>query len=197
MDFKLRYHPIISVDDYIQDLYIDALCMVTAYDNQNPELAFTYIEHIIKLADKSKKTLSEHIKSALQFTPERFEEFISQCSEHDLQCIFLLDCLLIINTNCNPSPKQLNLYVEVSTVFGCSKYIFLSLINEARSILCLGNVQTSIGDISDIIQKTKDTPSEEDKCSASFTSTQKTMYIHQFRQTTTNPRVFPGFVFGN
>lgn len=133
-EYRLKNHPLENCDDYTKNLYIDILCSVASYENSNIEAAYKLIAHIM-LSAEMKHPLSEHIKNAMQITPERYSDFFLQCREQELQYIFLIDCLLIICSNGEPNKKQVEFVAELSDVFGLDKRNFQYLVKISQIIL--------------------------------------------------------------
>ncbi len=125
-EYRIRNHPLEEVGDYTMTLYIDMLCTVASYENSNPDAAYKLIANIM-LSAGMKHPISEHIKNAMQLTPERFSEFVTECRNNELQYIFLIDSLLIICSNGQPCKKQIEfiagIAVAFSIKFSCFKYL--------------------------------------------------------------------------
>lgn len=113
-------HPVSEVEEYVQKLYIDALCVVAQYANENADERLAFVERIhsgVGLNDE----FPEHIKNAMNITPEKFEEFFAQCRENALENIFVLDCLLIAGADGVPNSKQIGFAVEIAEALGMTK----------------------------------------------------------------------------
>lgn len=133
-EYRIRNHPLEEVSDYTMTLYIDMLCTVASYENANPEAAYKLIANIM-LSAGMKHPISEHIKNAMQLTPERFSEFVTECRNNELQYIFLIDSLLIICSNGQPCKKQIEFIAGVASVFNIIPENFKGLAKLAAHIL--------------------------------------------------------------
>lgn len=125
-EYRIRNHPLEEVGDYTMTLYIDVLCTVASYENAKPEAAYKLIANIM-LSAGMKHPISEHIKNAMQLTPERFSEFVTECRNNELQYIFLIDSLLIICSSGQPCKKQIEFIAGIAAAFNidysCLKFI--------------------------------------------------------------------------
>ncbi len=133
-EYRIRNHPLEEVSDYTMTLYIDMLCTVASYENANPEAAYKLIANIM-LSAGMKHPISEHIKNAMQLTPERFSEFVTECRNNELQYIFLIDSLLIICSNGQPCKKQIEFVAGLAEAFSIYNHCFRYLAIIADKIL--------------------------------------------------------------
>lgn len=126
-------HPVSKVEEYVQKLYIDALCVAAQYANENADEGLAFVERIhsgIGLNDE----FPEHIKNAMNITPEKFEEFFIQCKENALENILVLDCLLIAGADGVPNSKQISFAVEIAEALGMTKEN-ISLMSELAVVI--------------------------------------------------------------
>lgn len=106
-------HPVSKQEEYVRDLYLEMLCVMAQYENQNPENAFVLIKRILAACEKA-QPLNEYIKRSMEITTERTSEFIRQCKSNQLREIFMIDSMLLSCSQGTPNEKQ----VEFLTQFG-------------------------------------------------------------------------------
>ncbi len=133
-EYRIRNHPLEEVGDYTMTLYIDMLCTVASYENANPEAAYKLIANIM-LSAGMRHPISEHIKNAMQLTPERFSEFVTECRNNELQYIFLIDSLLIICSNGQPCKKQIEFIAGIVAALEISPNAYKQLVIIASKLL--------------------------------------------------------------
>lgn len=126
-------HPVSEAEEYVQKLYIDALCVAAQYANENAEERLAFVERIHSGSGLNDE-FPEHIKNAMNITPERFEDFFTQCKENYLENIFVLDCLLIAGADGVPNSKQIGFAVEIAEALGMTKEN-ISLMSELAVII--------------------------------------------------------------
>ncbi len=113
-------HPLIGCDEYVRGLYIDMLCVVAMYENEDNENQNRFIQRI--MAGCNDKTLiNEHIKNAMQLSVEKISEIIKQIKDNNLENIFYLESLIINCANGQPNKKQAHFLAELGEVLGFDK----------------------------------------------------------------------------
>lgn len=127
-------HPITKVDEYVRGLYIDVLCSLARYAVKDSESRLSFVERIHAAAGLSTE-FPEHIKNAMNITPERFDELFKQCKENDLTVIFVVDCMLIACADGKPNSKQIAFITEMFDALGLSKDEVSVLAELAAAIL--------------------------------------------------------------
>lgn len=134
----LEEHPIDQCEEYVQKLYIDALTVISQYENPNAEDTNRFIQRIMAGAGL-KEPFTEHLKNALEITPERYGEFLKQCTENKLTDIFLIDSIIIGCAGGEPNKKQVDFIAETSDMLSVNKRRFKWLVGLAKSILLQSN----------------------------------------------------------
>ena len=134
----LKEHPIDKCEEYVQKLYIDALTVISQYENPNAEDTNRFIQRIMAGAGL-KEPFTEHLKNALEITPERYGEFLKQCTENKLTDIFLIDSIIIGCAGGEPNKKQVDFIAETADMLSVNKRRFKWLVGLAKSILLQSN----------------------------------------------------------
>ncbi len=116
----LKEHLIDERDEYVKNLYIDMLCVIAQYDNEDSQFALNFIRRIMAGAEMN-EPITEHIKNAMEITEERFGEFLRQCKEQELENIFVVDALIISCADGKPNQKQVEFISEISEALKMKK----------------------------------------------------------------------------
>lgn len=130
----VKEHPIDNCEEYVQNLYIDALTVTAQYENKNAEAANKFIQRIMAGAGL-KEPFTEHLKNAFEITPERYGEFLKQCAENKLTDIFLIDSMIIACAAGEPNKKQVDFVAETADMLSVRKNRFEWLTGIAKCIL--------------------------------------------------------------
>lgn len=130
----LEEHPIDQCEEYVQKLYIDALTVISQYENPNAEDTNRFIQRIMAGAGL-KEPFTEHLKNAFEITPERYGEFLKQCAENKLTDIFLIDSMIIACAAGEPNKKQVDFIAETADMLSIRKNRFEWLTGIAKCIL--------------------------------------------------------------
>lgn len=130
----LKEHPIDNCEEYVQKLYIDALTVISQYENPNAEDTNRFIQRIMAGAGL-KEPFTEHLKNAFEITPERYGEFLKQCAENKLTDIFLIDSMIIACAAGEPNKKQVDFVAETADMLSVRKNRFEWLTGVAKCIL--------------------------------------------------------------
>lgn len=130
----LKEHPIDNCEEYVQKLYIDALTVISQYENPNAEDTNRFIQRIMAGAGL-KEPFTEHLKNAFEITPERYGEFLKQCAENKLTDIFLIDSMIIACAAGEPNKKQVDFVAETADMLSVRKNRFEWLTGIAKCIL--------------------------------------------------------------
>lgn len=116
----LEGHPISDKEEYVKKLYIDFLCIIAQYENEDSENQTKFIQRIMTGAGLT-EPISEHIKNAMEVTEERCDEFLKQCKENKLIDIFIVDSLLIACADGEPNRKQVEFISELACALQVKK----------------------------------------------------------------------------
>ncbi|MGN1340737.1 MAG: hypothetical protein ACI4WS_10625 [Oscillospiraceae bacterium] len=118
--YPIKEHPIDGCEEFVKKLYIDMLCVVAQYENEDAENQLKFIQRIHAGAGLT-EPITENIKNAMEVTVERFDEFLRQCRENSLENIFIVDCLLTACADGAPNGKQVAFLAEVSEALGIGR----------------------------------------------------------------------------
>lgn len=118
--YPIKEHPIDGCEEFVKKLYIDMLCVVAQYENEDAENQLKFIQRIHAGAGLT-EPITENIKNAMEVTVERFNEFLRQCRENSLENIFIVDCLLTACADGSPNAKQVAFLAEVSEALGIGR----------------------------------------------------------------------------
>lgn len=130
----IKDHPLYNCEEITKDIYIDMLCVIAQYENDDIENQKIFIQRIMAgIGDNM--SISDHIKRAMQISIDKVEEFIKQCIDNNLQEIFLVDSLIISCANGIPNKKQVEFIAEIADVFTFSKEKIIFLSKVSLSIL--------------------------------------------------------------
>lgn len=132
-DHPLLEHPVFDAGEYVQKLYIDTLCVVAQYANENTTKGLSFVERLHSGSGLN-DDFSEHIKNAMNITVEKFGDFFVQCRENSLEHIFMLDCLLIAGSDGVPNFKQIGFNVEIAEALELTKE-YISLISQFAVVI--------------------------------------------------------------
>jgi len=116
----LKEHLIDDKEEYVKNLYIDMLCVIAQYDNEDSQFALNFIRRIMAGAEMN-EPVTDHVKNAMEITEERFDEFLRQCKEQKLENIFVVDALIISCANGKPNKKQVEFISEISEALKMKK----------------------------------------------------------------------------
>lgn len=118
--YPIKEHPIDGCEEFVKKLYIDILCVVAQYENEDAENQLKFIQRIHAGAGIA-EPITENIKNAMEVTVEQFDEFLRQCRENSLENIFIVDCLLTACADGTPNAKQVAFLAEVSEALGIGR----------------------------------------------------------------------------
>jgi len=130
----IKEHPVSKQEEYVRDLYLEMLCVVSQYQNGNPENAFILVKRIMASCDET-QSLQEYIKRSLEITQERIAEFIKQCKDNELCEIFMVDSMLLSCSNGSPNIMQVLFLTEFGDMLGFDKDKMVELSKFALTIL--------------------------------------------------------------
>lgn len=130
----LNDHPLVSLDEYVQKLYIDVLTIVSHYKSSNIKKGNSFIQLIMSGVGLTEPFI-EHVKNAMQMTQERYGEFVKQCIDNKLTDIFLADCMLIACIFGEPSTMQADLIAEMADTLWVSKERIQHIARIVKSII--------------------------------------------------------------
>lgn len=116
----IKEHPIDECEEFVQKLYLDILCVMAQYENEDTENAIKFIQRI-QAGAELKEPITEHIKNAMEITVDKFGEFLRQCKENQLENIFFIDSILVTCANGAPNAKQVEFISEISDTLGIGK----------------------------------------------------------------------------
>ena len=127
-------HPVSKQEEYVRELYLEMLCVMAQYENQNPENAFVLIKRILATCEKP-QPLNEYIKRSMEITTERTAEFIRQCKSNHLCEIFMIDSMLLSCSQGTPNEKQVAFLTQFGEMLGFKKNNLLEISKFSVSIL--------------------------------------------------------------
>lgn len=116
----IKEHPIDECEEFVQKLYLDILCVMAQYENEDTENAIKFIQRI-QAGAELKEPITEHIKNAMEITVDKFGEFLRQCKENQLENIFFVDSILVTCANGAPNAKQVEFISEIADTLGIGK----------------------------------------------------------------------------
>lgn len=134
LNHPLIGHPIAECEEFVKQLYIDNLCVIAQYENEDTENQLKFIQRIMAAA-AMQESIMENVKNALQLNAEQFGEFIRQCRENKLSDIFLLDSMLIACADGVPNKKQIEFLAEIAQGLGIGRQRLEWLSGLAKCIL--------------------------------------------------------------
>lgn len=127
-------HPVSKQEEYVRDLYLEMLCVMAQYENQNPENAFVLIKRILAACDKA-QPLNEYIKRSMEITTERTAEFIRQSKSNQLREIFMIDSMLLSCSQGTPNEKQVEFLTQFGDMLGFDRESISEMAQFALAIL--------------------------------------------------------------
>lgn len=113
-------HLIVNCEEYVQKLYINMLCLIAYYENEDCESQNIFIERIIAGCG-NKSSIHDHILKALELNDDDFYEFFKACKENSLNELFFIDALIIACGKGNINDKQITLLSQIADVLGFDK----------------------------------------------------------------------------
>lgn len=140
LNHPLTGHPIAECEEFVKQLYIDNLCVIAQYENEDTENQLKFIQRIMAAA-AMQDSIMENVKNALQLNAEQFGEFMQQCRENKLSDIFLLDSMLIACADGVPNKKQIEFLAEIAQGLGIGRQRLEWLSGLAKCILAQDSEQ--------------------------------------------------------
>lgn len=124
---------LVSLDDYIKNLYIKMLCTVVQYENDPSDSQVLYLKRIIK-GIGVEESLEEYMRKALGISQVDISEFISFMKENNVKYYFALEGILLISME-NSKTECYEFLAEILELTGLQKQEFQYISLVAKSIL--------------------------------------------------------------
>lgn len=112
----MQEHPIINMDEFFADTYIDMLCLIAQYKCDDVSNQIDFIERIMAAFDDS-ITFEEHSLRALSFKEKDISEFIVSCKERNLLHIFFVESIILTCLNGKPCEEKSKFLAMLANVF--------------------------------------------------------------------------------
>lgn len=113
----IQDHPLASADDEVRKMYIDTLCVVAQYENENAEKELAFVERIHSGAGLT-NNFSEHIDGVNDISSEQLHAFIEVCKKNKLENNFVLDCMLTAQADGKHNEEQYGFASDLAEALG-------------------------------------------------------------------------------
>lgn len=127
-------HPVARCDEYVKGLYFDMLCVMAMYENDDTENQNRFIGRLMAGSGDT-LSITDHIKRAMEITPDKVNELIVQVKIGKLAEILFIDSLIISCANGLPCRKQTEFLAELADMLGLNKAAVSYLCGLAGAIL--------------------------------------------------------------
>lgn len=114
-------------------MYIDTLCVVAQYENENSEKALAFVERIHSGAGLT-NNFSEHIDGVEDISSEQLHAFVDVCKKNKLENIFVLDCILTAQADGVRNEEQCGFALDLAEALGL-KEDRVSLLSELADVV--------------------------------------------------------------
>lgn len=129
----IQDHPLANADDEVRKMYIDTLCVVARYENENAEKELAFVERIHSGAGLT-NNFSEHIDGVDDISSEQLHAFIDVCKKNKLENIFVLDCMLTAQADGTRNEEQYGFASDLAEALGL-KEDRVSLLSELADVI--------------------------------------------------------------
>lgn len=133
-NYPITGHPLENVTDYIKNIYLKMLCVITAYGDEVKEEQTLLLQRIIS-GVYTEGTIEDYMRQALDVEVSDFEEFLMQIKDVRLEYIFAVDAMLVTFVSDSPGEHQSELLAEILEMLCITKPELQYLVAISRSII--------------------------------------------------------------
>lgn len=130
----LKEHPIVNLDEFFAERYIDMLCLIAQYKCDDLSNQIDFIERIMAAFNDS-ITFNEHSLRAMSIKDKEISEFLNNCQENNVSNLFFVESVIISSMNGKPCEEKIKFLSQLANIYAFDKEYLEIILKISVSIM--------------------------------------------------------------